>query len=118
VKTLQIRFIPHTRQRYDTCGDYQGSLFSISVLPDWRYMILVAVHEIIEWAICKQYGISERDIDRFDLAWAGDGEPGDALDAPYHDAHVIATNLEQQLSAALGVDWDAYGQAIDRLDWK
>src|SRR5271165_7327512 len=57
---IAIRFIPHRLQRYDTCGDYyqmEDTLcVQVSELNDRREMLLVAIHELCEWALCQAKG--------------------------------------------------------------
>ncbi len=122
---ILIDFVKHSDQRYDTCGDWKDidmqpyeARVRVSIMKDWRFMVLIAVHELCEWAICKQQHVTEQQVDAFDLSWKGRGEPGDAPYAPYHRAHQIATRIEKILSDALDVDWLAYDRAIRRLKWR
>jgi hypothetical protein len=68
--------------------------------------------------LCRQAGVKEADVDRFDMAYekhrkAGDvSEPGDDPAAPYHAQHVAATWFEMRLAEKLGVDWDKYGAEV------
>lgn len=136
---ILIESIPHNLQRYDTCGDYveKGGLTSIHVseLPDRREMLLIAIHELIEWALCQSKGIPNEEIDRFDFAfeekyrphdenepWGGYArlfntamEPGDDPSAPYYHAHQIATGIERILAAEMGVSWQDYETHIQEL---
>lgn len=81
-------------------------------------MILVAIHELCEWAICDAKGITIKAIDAFDL---GEGrglkEPGDHPHAPYYHGHQIASGIERILAAELGVDWQSYCRHIDELHY-
>jgi hypothetical protein len=135
MKPILILPVAHRQQRYDTCGDWQNRQFCsvlnyhdpskgwngpmttlrISWLKDWRYMLLVAVHELVEWALCKHRNVKEKDVDRFDTDFTGCGEPGDDPKAPYHREHVFATKIERLLANELGVDWNAYDSAINQL---
>ncbi len=123
---IVIDTIPHYLQAYPTVGNYReypnGEWgVEVSALPDWRYELLVALHEIIEAALCKQREIAWADIDAFDIAYefarsSGDtSEPGDAPDAPYRREHRFAENIERQIAHELGVDWAIYEQAIGDL---
>jgi hypothetical protein len=92
---------------------------------DWRYEILVAVHELVEWALTVHRGIPEEVISAFDVDYerlresgAVRGEPGDSPKAPYRNEHFFATNLERLFSAQLGVDWVEYSQYVDNLGVK
>src|SRR5262249_16119866 len=99
---MQINFkdIPHQEQRYPTVGDYwlDGDTwqFRISKMSDWRYEILVLIHEIVEWVWVQYKEIKLEHIDALDIQFekdreegkhAEDEEPGDGPQAPYHWAH-------------------------------
>jgi hypothetical protein len=123
---IEVETIPHHEQRYPTVGDYweEGGAVQIRVseMHDWRYVILVAVHELIESMLARYRGISEEDIGRFDMEFERKreqglvgGEPGDAPDAPYRREHFFATNVERLLAAELGVDWEIYETYVDSL---
>ncbi len=127
---IHIESIPHEQQRYPTVGDYWDdgdgtSQIRISVMRDWRYEVLVAVHEMIEMALTKQRGISEEAITKFDISFEDAreqrlviGEPGDSPQAPYRREHFFATNIERLLAAELGVDWTEYDRYVDELGVK
>ncbi len=121
----------HKSQRYNTCGDYfQGENclhVVVSRLPDRREMLLVAIHELIEWALVStaadEQGVSQTEamkvVDDFDLNWQphhGIKEPGDDFNAVYYTQHQIATGIERILAAEMGVDWLAYERHINDLD--
>lgn len=127
---ISIKVIPHKEQRYPTPGDWfyttDGGLdIRVSALGNWRYEFLIGVHELVEVLICRHEGVSQEAVDAFDMRFeaqriAGkkskDAEPGDDPEAPYHKAHTIATQVERLVAAALGVNWDAYGQAVLALE--
>lgn len=127
IRNVVVRNIPHDQQRYPTVGDWeftpehQNLVVSVSELPDWRESFLVAFHEQLEAAICTHRGIKQADVDAFDIAYEkarteGDfSEPGDSLDAPYYDAHQIATQVELIAARALGVHWPSYNQHVEEL---
>jgi hypothetical protein len=123
IKVL-IGTIPHHEQRYDTVGDWQfnettGQLtIWVSDLNNWRYELLVGVHELVEALLCSHGKITQEKVDAFDLKYDGDGEPGDEPNCPYRGPHCIATGIERILAAVLGVTWIAYEEAIaDLPDW-
>jgi hypothetical protein len=127
---MQIETIPHESQRYPTVGDYwldeNGvEQIRVSEMTDWRYEVLVAVHEIVEMALTRQRGIAEQSITEFDVKFEQDkgkglltGEAGDNLNAPYRKEHFFATNLERLFAAELGVDWFEYDRYVDALGFK
>lgn len=123
---ITIETIPHDQQRYPTCGDWtfdeKGDLtIRVSQLSDWRREALVAVHELIEVLLCKQRGITQEQVDKFDKEFeanrseGNEDEPGDDPSAPYRKEHFFATNIEALLSAELGVDFGEYEKEIDSL---
>jgi hypothetical protein len=131
---INIKTIPHKSQTYETCGNWQLTntkngepVFSIQVseLGDWRMELLIAVHELVEVALCKQRRITQKQVDKFDLNYEADrlkglhgedDEPGDDPKSPYRREHFFATNIEALLSAELGVDWQEYEKRVYALD--
>ncbi|MBV8844152.1 MAG: hypothetical protein JO307_15195 [Bryobacterales bacterium] len=126
---INIETIPHEMQRYPTVGDYwqEGNIeqVRVSAMKDWRYEVLVTIHELIEMALTRQHGVSEGAITEFDIKFETErleglrfGEPGDDPDAPYRREHMFATKLERLLAAELDVDWDQYELYVDSLGFK
>jgi len=120
---IHVSIVRHEDQRYPTVGDWrmndQGEwLISISDLGDWRMNLLVAVHELIEQALCVHRGVAEEAVTAFDVHFEAsrvpgdESEPGDDRRAPYHTEHQFATYIERRLSAELDVDWHQYEAAI------
>lgn len=122
--------------RYPTVGDYYRERrftdawsFRVAKLGDHRYEVLVFLHEMIEFFLCRMAGIKLREIDRFDQAYemsreagvppacrcAHYAEPGDDPHAVYHRFHKAATKCEKIAAEALGVDWGDYEKAIADL---
>jgi hypothetical protein len=127
---MHIETIPHDQQRYPTVGDYWEDehgveQIRVSEMMDWRYEVLVAVHEIVEMALARQRGIEEQAISEFDIRFEQDkekglvtGEAGDNVNAPYRREHFFATNLERLFAGELGVDWFEYDRYVDALGFK
>lgn len=124
---IRIETIKDEEQRYDTVGDYymtpEGQrVFKISDMGNWRYELLVAVHELVESALCKAHNVSDEAIDSFDFAYEnnrkeGDriSEPGDDPHAPYYKEHQFATGVEKMLAEQLEVDWEDYAKTCQDL---
>lgn len=117
--------IPHSDHRYSTVGDWQfryapgGCVridVEVSATEDWRHASLIAVHELIEAILCRHRGISQDEVDSFDLAHPELDDPGASESAPYHREHMFALAAERELAAALDVDWTEYTTALDSLD--
>lgn len=119
--TLNIKIItkPHENQRYDTIGDYWTDEngkdhIVVSDMGDWRYEFIIAVHELVEFFICKYKEIPEENIIAHDLKSLSD-DPGFDSNAPYREQHHFATGIEMLVAKELGIDWNEYCKAIDRL---
>ena len=127
---INIETIPHKSQHYETVGDYwidtDGTMqIRVSDMNNWKYELLVIIHEIIEQNLCIDRGIdNEKEIVPFDILFekereAGkhneDAEPGDDPRAPYRKEHFTATNIERILAQELGVDWEQYNNTVMSL---
>ena len=123
---IRIQTIPHNKQRYATVGDWvwtsTGNLtIYVSDLGDWRKEFLVARHELDEVMLCRERGITQEEVDQYDMAYEarrlpGDtSEPGDSLLAPYRKEHFFATTQERAMAHELGIDWTIYEDAINSL---
>lgn len=116
---IVIQTIPHKNHRYSTCGDYYTyngvERIFVSDMKNWRYELLIAVHEIIEDYICKHKGIAEETITDFDEDHPHAADPGFLPDSPYREQHHFATGIEMLLAKELGVDWLEYEKAVAEL---
>ncbi len=118
---IRIETIPNKMQRYPTVGDWlfeeDGTLvIKVSDTGDWRYDSLIAVHELVEVILCKDRGISQEAVDKFDIDHLWDDEPGDHPDSPYQNEHNLATGIERILCASLGIKWDDYAETLEKID--
>ena len=62
---ITIKTIQHSKQRYDTCGDWwfdkKGNLqIRVSDMDNWKYEYLVGDHEVREALLCKDRGITQK----------------------------------------------------------
>ena len=84
----------------------------VGPMSDWRREVLLAMHETIEAILCKEKGITQEQVDAFDLEYAktndNDCDAGDDPSAPYFGEHCVATIIERMLCVQLGDDWSAY----------
>ena len=123
---VKIEIIPHSEQRYPTVGDWffdgEGNLtIKISALNDWRKEMLIALHELVEVLKCKHDGVTQEQVDRFDIVFekarqdGNDDEPGDDPKAPYVKQHCLATGIERVMAAELGVSWKEYEEILNEL---
>ena len=123
---ITIAVIEHDQQRYATCGDWQWDtrgnlLITVSDTGNWKYNLLIARHELDEAVLCRDRGITQKEVDQFDMIYEeqrkeGDfSEPGDSKLAPYYNEHQFATKQEQVMAQELGVDWEEYDKTVSSL---
>ena len=112
---VRLNFLPHQEQRYETEGDWRWESNSLEIRvsrevgdDDPRYAVLVFVHELVEALLCRSMGVSDTEVDAFDMLHQRDGEPGDIPCAPYHRQHMAAQAAERALADALEVNWNRY----------
>lgn len=119
-----IETIEHKDQRYNTCGDWywdeDGAMHvKVSRLPfhESTSILLVGVHELVEALLCCRKGISQQQVDEFDLHFTslGVAEPGDHPDCPYRREHFMATTIERILAQHMNIDWEQYEREIEKL---
>jgi hypothetical protein len=120
-----IETIPHTKQRYETVGDWifkNGDLYVfVSDMKSINHEFLVGIHEAIEAMLCKRRHIDERVITDFDINFeknrkkGNTDEPGDSPKAPYRKEHFFATTIERLVALELGVDWKKYDDKVNSL---
>jgi len=128
---ITIKTIPHSEQKYDTCGDWwfneeENLEIRVSDLGNWKEEYLVADHELTEALLCKSRGITEKEVTDFDLKFEHEekngisnqcptAEPGDDARAPYRNEHKIAESFERIKSEIFGIDWNRYANHINKL---
>jgi hypothetical protein len=133
-----IRVIPHNAQRYDTVGDYYqkrddlkvlriSSFHGVEDLTEMQaedYEFLIMIHELIEQHLAKKSGISDEEIDKFDMQFEDDRkkglhnpdeEPGNDPECPIYYQHKMATQYEKMLAVDLGVDWYYYDRIVQSM---
>ena len=128
MKKIIIQTVPDTHQRYNTVGDYYkdeagNRIFTVSDMNNWRYEFLIAMHELVESALCESRNISDEDIDNFDIKFEEQrllnpeiGFPGDDSTAPYFNEHQFATKIEKLIAEELCVDWNSYDNTCAAFD--
>lgn len=122
---IDIKVIPHEKQRYETVGDwfYNAGVLCIrvSAMDNWKYEMAIAIHELVEVLLCKTAGVSQKICDDFDIKYeadrgrgkhTSDQEPGDDPDAPYALQHSFATAIERIFIAGVGESWAAYSSKV------
>jgi len=117
-----IKVVPESEQRAEVNGadwfwDETGDLqVRVSPLSDWRYEVLLGLHEAVEAIMCKHNGVTQKSVDDFDLEFdkthAFDVNAGDDPFAPYRHEHCLATAIERILCAELDVVWKTYDDEL------
>lgn len=121
---VKIKIIPHSEQRYDTCGDWEfidGTLFiRVSDSGNPKMNFLVAHHEYTEAMLCFFNGVTTKDVDNYDFKHPESGGDDFSLcpDAPYHTYHNDALSIEWLLSRILNVNWEIYSKVLNKMGWK
>ena len=110
---IVIEFIPQDQQRYGTLGDWiwkdDETLHIYSSSDNGEdEAFLVALHELAEVWLCRKKGITQEEVDAFDLAFEPptddpDAEPGDHPDAPYRYQHRQAMMIEHLMALFMGI---------------
>ena len=111
--TLDIYIHTATNMRYDTVGDWyvdENGLNHVEVLEmgNEDAEFLIALHELVEAFLCKKAGVTQEQVDEFDMSHPDSPEPGDEPDAPYLQQHQTATKIERLVCEAAGIDWNAH----------
>jgi hypothetical protein len=125
LKPITIDVINHKDHRYETVGDYFDvngeTVIRVSNMHNWKYELLVAIHELIECKLTQARHISEKKITKFDLKFEKerkegkhpqDAEPGFDKKAPYKREHTFATKIEKLVAKELGVNWNEYDKKV------
>ena len=91
--------------RYDTLGDwyYEDETLHIKAAGKEEEAFLIALHELVEAYLCRNRGITQKQVDDFDMGWFGHGEPGDSVAAPYGKEHRFAMVMEHLMAHELGL---------------
>lgn len=121
---FRVLEVPHRKQRYETVGDWvpgKPTEIRVSKMRDERYEFLVALHEMIEYELCKMSGVTDKEVVAFDVSFEAerrrnihpaDAEPGNDPRAPYRKEHEFATSVEMMVARRLGVRWSDYEKTL------
>ena len=111
LKSILMVIIPHKNQRYDTVGDWiepspGQRMISVSDCGNEDSELLVGMHEIFEQHLCKKHGITQAQVDKWDMSFTGEGEPGEDPNCPYYQQHQDSTAVEKLACDLLGMSWE------------
>jgi hypothetical protein len=123
-----IKSIPHSKQRYNTIGDWKfvDSTIGdplvldiyISDLGDNKMNALIAIHELVEAVLCRfnDPEITGEEVDKFDMSHPELEEPGEDSRAPYKKQHKFASMIEMLVAIQLNINWDEYEKGLKGYD--
>jgi hypothetical protein len=121
---IHILVIPESEQRKEVNGadwfwDDKGDLqVRVSPMSDWRYEVALAFHEAFEACLCKHNGVTQAEVDKFDMEYdaAHPNQPdlnaGDEQAAPYRHEHNYATIVDRLFIGACGLNWKDYDDEL------
>ena len=123
LKDIDIKFIPHNEQRYNTLGDYYESKhalhFRITQFPDHpEYSYAILFHELLEKFRNDQLGIKDADVDKFDIDHPELDDPGWSKDAPYFKTHCEGDLIERLFIVLSGANWVDYEAKVMNIPYK
>lgn len=111
IRHIVIEAKKQAEMRYDTLGDWfvrgTGDLViqAVGIDPlNHDEAFLIALHELIEAKLCQKRGITQAQVDAFDLEFKGEGEPGDEWNCPYGWEHRQAMLIEHIMANFLGIN--------------
>ena len=109
------------QMRYPTAGDWyhdKDGVLKVDVVNTGLATnnLLIAIHELIEFTLCRAHGITQQRVDEFDKTYENLEEPGDSKLAPYEREHSVATGIERILAAACNVSWEDHEALITQVD--
>ena len=105
--------------RYFTFGDYfiNNHTLNFQIVDHGNdiFTKLTLIHEMVEYFLVEQRGLSIDDIDKFDIDFENDpervklyGEPGNDPNCPYKPEHEIAEKVAQMMCEHLGINYNDY----------
>lgn len=119
---VHILVIPEYEQRKEVSGadwffDSKGDLqVRVSPMSNWRYEMVLAMHEAFEAICCMDHGVTVSSVDEFDRKFyethADDLDAGDEPGCPYIREHNAATAAERILAGELGIVWADYDREL------
>ncbi len=131
---VTIESIPHSQQRYPTCGDWfvdESGTMQIKVSEEMGEdsCFLVALHELFEAKVAMKKGVTVKQVDDFDTAYEkahreggtldgkrlDDTEPGDDPECPVFFEHGVATAIENIACVMMGIPWPEHAERVTAL---
>lgn len=123
---ISIETIPHDCQRYPTVGDWQFDpvssvegndtlLINVSSMGNQDSEFLIALHEMVEAYLCRKAGITDVQVDEWDMSHLESEDPGFIEGCPYKKQHDNALWIESIVATMLKVNWGEHCERVDKL---
>lgn len=97
-------------RKYCDAGDWTNSFVGVIGFEDPRSGLAVLIHEIVEMALCRYYGIPYQEVDRDDLDIIAGRKK--LRDCRYYRHHRTATKIERLICSALRLSWDEHDRNV------
>ena len=113
---MTVDFVKVSEQRYESLDDYykegDTDVFKITDTGNPTYNKILLIHALSEQLTTEYNGVKEEDIAKFDLSHENSEQPGDELNAPYRDNHLLSTALEEVILAFCKIPIKTYNAAL------
>jgi len=113
---FDVQLVTQKAMPYDCLDDHRiiGDTLVVKIVDQENdlYNRLLLIHALVEHTVAQMTGVTDSQIDGFDMNYQGDGEPGDDVDAPYRDAHCLGVAVERMICAHLHVPYTQYEKDI------
>jgi hypothetical protein len=120
MKVIRIEFVKPAEfrlQSIENYGDYWETenemVFQILDCGNPFYSLAILIHELQEKFEKDAAGISDAEVDTFDLSHPESNDPGWLEDAPYRKQHAHGDVMERMSIALSGNDWIDYEKCLD-----
>ena len=117
-KLKDIRFYTKDIMRYETLGDWRdSSKIDVSSTLDEVEQLAVGVHELVEMILLHAKGISQKEVDSWDVGSTdGSYDPNMySKNKHYELAHNMAETVEKWIIHAYGRNWRSYDDKTKKI---
>lgn len=123
IDKIEVSFPKHSKQRYDTLGDWyfvkccRKTILKLTGSKEMGFLsaLAVVIHELVETVLCMKSGVTQEQVDEFDMTHNLLDDPGMSPDAPYHFQHLAALKVERAFCEAVGLTWKKHEANMDKV---
>lgn len=120
LREIKIRTKPYKDMRYPTVGDWQEKrgVIQITVAKELGLVsgLAMALHEIVEKVKCDMTGVTEQQVDEWDMSHLLTDDPGLDPDAPYHEQHLSGEAMERAACVIFNLPWKKHCKIVDEAE--